>query len=239
MTGVYAPLHASGLHWVYQAALLAAGLLFVASLSIRKKLMAEGGGVLPDEGVTLRNLIEVIVIQLADLAETTMGREYRKHFPVVGAIFFFILVSNLLGLIPWLGGATSDVNTAAAWAIISFVYYNAVGIRTHGWKYIYQFMGPSLMTLEIGGTMYHVRPLTPLFLPLEIVLHCARVATLTIRLAANMFADHTVISVWIGMIPVVVPAIFIGLGLIVSFLQAFVFALLTMIYVGSALEEPH
>ncbi len=239
MTGVYAPLHAAGLHWVYQAALLAAGLLFVASMSIKKKLATEGGGVLPDEGVTIRNLVEIIVIQLADLAESTMGSEYRKHFPVVGAIFFFILVSNLLGLIPWVGGATSDVNTAAAWAIISFGYYNIVGIRTHGWKYIYQFMGPALWNLKIGETTYHVRPLTIFFVPLEITLHLARILTLTIRLAANMFADHTVISVWIGMVPIAVPAIFMGLGLIVSFLQAFVFALLTMIYVGSALEDPH
>ena len=64
-------------------------------------------------------------------------------------------------------------------------------------------------------------------------------ATLTIRLLANMFADHTVIMVWIGMVPVLVPAIFMGLGLMVSFLQAFVFSLLTMIYIGSAMEEPH
>jgi F-type H+-transporting ATPase subunit a len=239
MTGIYAPLHGAGVHWVFQAAILASALLFMAAMAVRRRLAIDDGGVLPDEGVTIRNLIEVIIVQLSDLAESIMGDQYRKHFPVIGTLFFFILVSNLLGLIPWMGGATSDVNTAAAWATISFVYYNAIGIKTHGWKYIYQFMGPALMNVKIGGTTYHVRPLTPLFLPLEIVLHFARLATLTIRLAANMFADHTVIGVWIGMIPIVVPAIFMGLGLMVSFLQAFVFALLTMIYIGSALEEAH
>jgi F-type H+-transporting ATPase subunit a len=239
MTSIYDPLASAGLHWVFQASLLAVALLLLAGVSIKRSLSAEGGGVIPDEGVTVRNVVELMVIQLAELAESIMGPEYRKHFAVVASIFFFILVSNLMGLIPWLGGATSDVATAAAWAIISFVYYNVVGIKTHGWKYIYQFMGPSLMNLELGGKTYHVRPLTPLFLPLEIVLHFARVATLTIRLAANMFADHTVIMLWIGMIPIVVPAIFMGLGLIISFLQAFVFALLSMIYIGGALEEPH
>ena len=128
---------------------------------------------------------------------------------------------------------------AAAWAVISFVVYNYVGIKTHGWKYIYQFMGPVLMEREIGGKHYHIRLLAPVFLPLEILLNLARVLTLTVRLVANMFADHKVIAVWIGMVPIVIPAIFMGLGLIVSVLQAFVFSLLTMIYIGIALEEPH
>lgn len=239
MTGIYAPLEAMGVHWVLQASLLAALLLLLTAMAIKKSLAVGDGGVLPDEGVTVRNVVEVVIVQLADLAQATMGDDYRRHFPVVGAIFFFVLFSNMLGLIPWVGGATSDFNTAFAWATISFVYYNYIGIRTHGWKYIYQFMGPALMNLKIGGTTYHFRPLTPLFLPLELVLHVARIATLTVRLVANMFADHTVISVWIGMVPVAIPAVFMGLGLMVSFLQAFVFALLTMIYIGSALEESH
>ncbi len=239
MTSIYDPLAHVGFNWVFQASLLAVALLVLAGFSIKRSLSVEGGGVIPDEGVTVRNVVELIVVQLAELAESIMGPEYRKHFPVVATIFFFILVSNLMGLVPWVGGATSDVATAAAWAIISFLYYNAVGIKTHGWKYIYQFMGPALMHMEIGGKTWHIRPLTPLFLPLELVLHVARMLTLTIRLVANMFADHTVIMLWIKMIPIVVPAIFMGLGLIISFLQAFVFALLSMIYIGGALEEPH
>lgn len=239
MTSVYAPLESAGIGFVFQAAALAAILLGLAGLSVKRKLAAEGGGILPDEGVTLRNLIEVIVIQLAELSEQIMGDDWRKHFPLVGTIFFFVLVSNMMGLVPWLGGSTADVNTTAGWAIISFVYYNYVGIRIHGFKYIYQFMGPALMDMEIGGKHYHVRPLTPIFLPLEIVLHLARILTLAVRLLANMYADHAVVSVWIGLVPIAIPAIFMGLGLMVSFLQAVVFALLTMIYIGSATAEPH
>jgi F-type H+-transporting ATPase subunit a len=239
MTGIYAPLHGVGIHWVFQATLLAGGILLLAGVSIKKRLAAEGGGVLPDEGVTLRNIFEVIVVQLAELAESIMGPDYRKYFPLVGAMFFFILIANLMNLVPWMLGATSDVNTACAWAIISFTVYNYVGIKAHGWKYIYQFMGPALFDVNIGGKKFHVRPLTPLFLPLELLLHAARVVTLTVRLLANMFADHTVVMLWISMVPIVVPSIFMALGLLVSFLQAFVFALLTMIYIGSALEEAH
>jgi F-type H+-transporting ATPase subunit a len=100
-------------------------------------------------------------------------------------------------------------------------------------------MGPALMNLEIGGTHFHVRVLAPIFLPLEIVLHLARIITLTVRLIANMFADHALVMAWLKLVPVVLPAVFMGLGLFVAFLQAFVFALLTMIYIGQALEEPH
>jgi F-type H+-transporting ATPase subunit a len=239
MSGIYGPLHDVGLHWVFQAALLAAGLLIFAGIAVKRQLAVADGGVLPDEGVTVRNMLEVLVEGLANLAQQTMGDEYRKYFPVVGTIFVFIALSNVMGLVPWVGGATSSVNTGMAWALISFTLYNAIGIKTHGFKYIYQFMGPALWNPTIGGKVWHVRVLTPLFLPLEIVLHFARIATLTIRLTANMFADHTVVSVWISMVPVVVPAIFMGLGLMVAFLQAFVFSLLTMIYIGSALEEAH
>ncbi len=236
---VYSFLHERGIDELYQAVALAAFLLVLGGLAVRKAVSGAGGGVIPDEGLSVRNILEVIVEALVSQARSVMGEEYRSYFPVVGSIFMFILVSNLMGLVPGFGGATSDVNTAFAWAIISFVVYNYVGIKTHGWKYIYQFMGPSLMEKEIGGKHYHVRVLAPIFLPLEIVLHLARVLTLTVRLVANMFADHTVILIWLSMVPVILPAIFMGLGLVVSILQAFVFALLTMIYIGQALEEPH
>jgi F-type H+-transporting ATPase subunit a len=237
---IYAPLHEYlGFHEVLQAAALAVILLVLGGLSVRRRVAASGGGVLPDEGVSVRNLFEVVVEALAAQAKSVMGEQWRAYFPVVGSIFFFILASNLMGMVPGVGGATTDVNTALAWALISFAVYNYVGIKTHGWKYIYQFMGPSLQEREIAGKTYHIRWLTPVFLPLEIVLHSARVLTLTVRLVANMFSDHKVIAVWITMVPIAIPAIFMGLGLIVSVLQAFVFSLLTMIYIGMALEEPH
>ena len=236
---VYSFLHERGIDELYQAVVLAVFLLVLGGLGVRKRVAETDGGVIPDEGMSIRNILEIIVEALVDQARSIMGEEYRRYFPLVGSIFLFIVVSNLLGLVPGFCGATSDVNTACAWAIISFVAYNYVGIKTHGWKYVYQFMGPSLMEKEIGGRHYHIRVLAPVFLPLEIVLHGARILTLTVRLVANMFADHTVILIWLGMVPLVIPAIFMGLGLVVSVLQAFVFSLLTMIYIGQALQEPH
>jgi F-type H+-transporting ATPase subunit a len=235
---VYTPLE-EVVPWMIQASILAAALLLMAGLVVRSRLAGAGGGVIPDEGVSLRNVCEVLVEALADLARQTMGPHYRTYFPIVGSIFLFLLVANIMGLIPWVGGASGAVETAAAWALISFAVYNYVGIREHGMKYIYHFMGPALYDAKIGGKTYHMRLMAPLFLPLEIILHLARVLTLSVRLVANMFADHTVVSVWIGMVPIAVPAIFMGLGLLVAFLQAFVFSLLTMIYIGEALHEAH
>ncbi len=228
--------------WPIQAAILGSVALVLVGFQVRKRVAVDGG-VLPDRGVTMRNLVEVIIEALADLAKSIMGEQhYRTYFPLVGTIFFFVLIANLMGLVPWVGGASSAMEFGFAVATVSFVAYNAVGIKTHGWKYIYQFMGPAIWNPEIGGQTWHVRLMAPLFLPLELVLHVARIVTLTVRLTANMFADHVVVSLWITMLlpfSFAVPAVFLGLGLIVAFLQAFVFALLTMIYIGSALEEAH
>ncbi len=237
---IYAPLeHAFHIPWVLQASVLAAGLLMLGGLVLRRQIVAADGGIVPDEGVTLRNVTEVLVDALASLARDIMGEDWRAYFPLVGTMFVFILVSNLMGLVPGLGGATSDVNTTTAWAIISFGVYNWIGIRKHGVWYVNQFMGPSFFEVKLFGRHFHVRPMAPFFLPLDIFLHLARILTLSVRLLANMFADHTVVMVWIGLLPVAIPAVFMALGLVVACLQAFVFSLLTMIYIGLAMEEPH
>ncbi len=144
-----------------------------------------------------------------------------------------------MGLVPGLGGATSNVNTTVAWALISFAVYNYVGIRTHGFWYVNQFLGPSFFEVTLFGRHLHVRALAPIFLFIELFTHLSRIVTLAIRLLANMYADHTVVAVFVGLVPVAIPALFMGLSLLVAVLQAFVFSLLTMIYIGLALEEPH
>ncbi len=232
--------HWTGVTWFIHAALVAGALLVFAGVLVSRKLSGPSGGVVPDEGVTLRNVLEVLVEWLANLSRERMGPDWRKYFPVVGTLFFFILVSNLMGLIPGLSGATSNANTTWACAVIAWFAYTAVGIHKHGFgRYLLKFMGPSFFEKEIFGRHIHFRLLMPVFLVLEIPLDLARILTLAVRLLANMFADHTVVAVWLVLVPIGVPAIFMGLGLIVSFLQAFVFSLLTMIYIGLALDEPH
>jgi F-type H+-transporting ATPase subunit a len=235
---IYTPLEGT-VPWVIQASLLGGILLVVGGLLIRRRIAQAGGGVVPDEGVSLRNMVELIVEMLGNLAQDRIGPDWRKYFPVVGTMFLFILVANLMGLLPGVGGATADANTTWAWAVLAWVFYTAIGITKHKGKYIVKFMGPSFFEREMFGRKVHFRILMPFFLILEIPLDLARILTLAVRLLANMYADHTVIAVWLSLVPIAVPAIFMGLGLIIAFLQAFVFALLTMIYIGLALEEPH
>jgi F-type H+-transporting ATPase subunit a len=225
--------------WVIQASLLAGLLLVAGGLLVRRRVATADGGVLPDEGITVRNVLEVLVEWLAGMARDRMGPQWRKYFPLVGTMFLFILVSNLMGLVPFFDGSTSDANTTWAWAVIAWVFYTAIGVMEHKQKYLVKFMGPSFFERKIFGRTVHFRLLIPIFMPLELVLDLARMLTLSVRLLANMFADHTVIAVWLSLVPIGVPAIFMGLGLVISFLQAFVFALLTMIYIGLALDEPH
>jgi len=235
---IYTPLE-SVVPWVVQASILAGFLILAVGMLIRRRIATEDGGLVPDEGVTLRNCFEVVVEALAGLARDRIGDDWRKYFPIVGTMFVFILFSNLIGLLPGVEGATSDVNTTAAWAVISWVAYTWIGIAKHKQKYLIKFMGPSFFEKEMFGRTVHFRLLAPFMLILEIPLDAARILTLAVRLLANMFADHQVVVVWITLVPLAIPALFMALGMLVAVLQAFVFSLLTMIYISMALEEAH
>jgi len=218
--------HATSVPWMIWASLIAAAVLLLAGVMVRSRLASVGGGVVPDEGLTVRNAVEVLTEMLAGLAEQNMGHKWRSYFPFVATLFFFILIANLIGLIPGLGGATTSANTTWAWAIISFAVHQYVGIKENGFGYLKHFVGP-------------VPWLAPLYIPIELLSHLSRVFTLAVRLLANMSADHIVVGVWLALVPAVVPAIFMGLGTLVAFLQAYVFAMLSMIYIGLALEDSH
>lgn len=224
--------HATGLPWVLWSSLFAGALLLLSGVMVRARLAATQGGLVPDQGFTLRNVFELLVEMLKGLAEQNMGHDWRKYFPIIGTIFFFILISNLMGLVPGLAGSTSVADTTWAWAIISFVVHQYVGIKEHGFRYVDHFLGP-----RFGK--YHIPFLAPLYAPIELLSHVSRAFTLAVRLLANMFADHTVVGVWLALVPAVVPAVFMGLGVLVAFLQAYVFAMLSMIYIGLALQESH
>jgi F-type H+-transporting ATPase subunit a len=227
--------------------LLVVAVLLLMGLAVRSRLARADGGLLPDAGLSVRNVAELLVEMLSGLAEQNMGPHWRRYFPIIGSIFFFILTANLIGLIPGLiagqgdadGGATRSANVTWAWAAISFLVHQYVGIKEHGFSYINHFLGPSLFDLHIGGKHVHVRALAPLYAPIELLSHLSRLFTLAVRLLANMFADHLVVTVWISLVAIGVPAIFMGLGVMVAFLQAYVFSLLSMIYIGLALEEAH
>lgn len=208
-----------------------AGALFVAVLLWAGSLLVFRGmkrqrAVVPEERLTLRNICEILVEYLADLADDVIGHEGRKYVPLVGSLFLFILCSNLMGLIPGFIPPTMNISTNAACAITAFIAYNYYGFKEHGAKYLNQFVGPFL-------------PIAIVFLPAEIFSQVFRPVTLSLRLFANMFADHQVIGAFERLIPVLVPVPFIFLGLFVAILQAFVFTLLTMVYISLAVSHEH
>ena len=216
--------HATSIPWPIWASLIAASLILISGVLVRSRLAATDGGIVPDAGFSVRNIIELLTEMLVGMAEQTMGHKWRTYFPFVATLFLFILVANLLGLIPGLGGATTNASVTWAWAIISFAVHQYVGIKENGLDYLKHFAGPVVW-------------LAPLYIIIEVISHLSRVFTLAVRLLANMSADHIVVGVWLALVPVVVPAIFLGLGVVVAFLQAYVFAMLSMIYIGLAL--PH
>jgi len=179
-----------------------------------------------DKPLALPNLLEMGVGGFLSFMEGIMGAHARRFLPLVGTAFFFILLSNLMGSLPGFDSPTANLNTTLACALVVFFATHFVGFRTHGVSYLKQFVGP-------------VPALAPLMIPLEIIGHLARVVSLSMRLFGNIFGDHMVVATFLGMVPLLVPVIFMGLGVFVAFVQAFVFALLSIIYINMAMEEHH
>ena len=173
----------------------------------------------------LQHTFELLYGFLHDQAEEQVGHDGHQYLAFFGTIFFFILFCNLIGIIPGMESPTMFPAVTLGCAIAAFLYYNVVGVQAVGLgHYLKHFVGP-------------MPALAPLMIPIEIVSHFARPLSLTIRLYANMLAGEKVTLVFIGLTYLVAPALFMGLHVFVSFLQAYVFVVLTMMYVGGANAE--
>jgi F-type H+-transporting ATPase subunit a len=160
-------------------------------------------------------------------ADQIIGHGYERFQAYVTCIFLFVLINNLLGLIPGLHTPTGFPVVPLGIALLTFLYYNFYGLREQGFVgYMKHFAGP-------------VWWIAPLLFPIEIISHCARVMSLTIRLYANMFASDLVTLVFFSLVPLAIPAVFLGLHFFVSLIQAYVFMLLAMIYLSQAVAHEH
>lgn len=197
-------------------------LVIGVALAIGKKTRVPEKCVVPSKKLTTVNFFGAAIDALLDMMEDAIGPDARRHLPLVGTVFFYILFSNLIGLIPGMAPPTSDINTNLAMGASVFLYYNYQGIKSHGiWNYLKHFWGP---VWWIG----------PLLFVIELVSHLARPFTLSLRLYGNMTADHSVLDAFTQMFPIGVPMVFLALGLFVCLVQAFVFALLTIVYIALA-----
>jgi len=204
---------------------------FLASIIlIILALMVKGSLRLVPRG--FQNFVEMLVEAIYKLVDENIGHHFTKtFFPFICTIFIYILICNLMGLVPGFTSATSNVNTNAAMAVPVFLATHYYGIRVHGTKYINHFLGPIRSIAAL--------PLMILMFVIEIIGHFARPLTLTVRLFGNMVAKHILLLVLAILAPWIIPTAILGLGVLVSVVQALVFALLSTLYLAGAVEEAH
>jgi F-type H+-transporting ATPase subunit a len=199
--------------------LVAAGLI-VFFIAVRSTLSVEKPG-------PVQHIAELIHEAIGDQAEQVIGHGYQRFQAYVTCIFLFVLCNNLVGLIPGIEAPTTSIMVTLGLAVPTFLYYNYYGVKEQGVVgYIKHFAGP-------------VWWMAWLIFPIEVVSHLARVMSLSVRLYANMFAGDLVTLVFFSLVPMGIPVIFLGLHLFVSLIQAFVFTLLTMIYLSLAVAHEH
>ena len=201
-------------------------LLVICGLVYRAKLVSISNIIIPDKGITFRNIVEMYGNFIYSQCRTIIGeKEAEKYFSFVATIFLVILSCNLIGLVPGFLPPTEYLTTTLALGFFSFVYYNIKGCKEQGvFNYIKHFAGP-LWYLSF------------LIFPIEIISNAIRPISLALRLRSNMMGDHLVLSEFSKLVPVIVPIIFMLLGILVSFIQAYVFTVLSMVYISLAVSH--
>jgi len=189
-------------------------------IAVRVSLSVENPG-------PVQHLAEMTDEFVSGQAEQIIGHGFEQFTGYLTVILLFILLANLMGLLsPWLESPTASPAVPLGLALITFIYYHYHGVRANGFAYIKQFLGP-------------VWWLYPLLLPIEIISHFARVLSLTVRLYANMFAGDLLTLAFFSLIPIGVPLVFLSLHLGVAVIQAYVFMLLSAIYLSLAVAHEH
>jgi F-type H+-transporting ATPase subunit a len=200
--------------------LLVAGGLIAFFLVVRLTLSVEK----PNPAQQIAELIHEFT---GSNAEQIIGHGYERFQAFVTCIFLFVVLNNLLGLIPGIVTPTSQPVVPLGIALLTFFYYNFHGVRE---------LGVAGYLKQLAGPLWWI---APLLFPIEVISHCARVMSLTIRLYANMLASDLVTLVFFSLAPLAIPAIFLGLHFAVALIQAYVFMLLAMIYLSQAVSHEH
>ena len=215
------PVHVGG-------AILVLGGIFTLAFLIRYSLASEGDFLVYKKGLGMLSLSDLVAEGLYKFTKSILGEDAKKFYPLIGSIFLYVIFSNFLGLIPGMVPPTENMNTAFSIGLFVFVYYNFVGIRESGFAYFKHFLGP-------------VWYIAWLLLPIELISHFVRPFSLALRLSGNMQGDHMVVSIMTSLSPagLLLPIPFYILGTLVSIIQAFVFSLLTMLYIKMAKMTHH
>jgi F-type H+-transporting ATPase subunit a len=179
-----------------------------------------------DRPSALQHAFEGLHGFIQEQGEDVIGHGSEGFTPFLMVLTLFILLCNLIGLIPGLESPTALAIVPLGCALCTFAYYHGHGFRRHGIAYLKHFAGP-------------IPALAIVMVPVELLSHLARVLSLTVRLYANMFAGDLVTLVFFSLIPIGIPVLFLGLHLFVSILQTYIFVLLTTVYLAGAVAEEH
>jgi F-type H+-transporting ATPase subunit a len=175
----------------------------------------------------MQNFFELIVSGIEEFMVDITGEEGRWLFPIVATVFIYILVCNLIGLVPGFFPPTASLNTTASCALVVVVFTHIIGIKYHGIKYIKHFLGP-------------VWWMIPIILPIEVIGHVARILSLSFRLFGNMMGHELVLAILFTLAGAFfAPLPIMALGIFVALVQAFVFFLLSVMYFTGAMEHAH
>jgi F-type H+-transporting ATPase subunit a len=197
--------------------------LTVVSLIVRSRLSVENPS-------RLQIVFEDVVKALVGLLEEWIGPKGRQFLPLIGTFGFFILLGNYMGLVPGLMAPTSNINVTLGCALTTWVYYHVQGVKAQGLlSYLKHFAVPP------GAPVW----MAPLMLIIELISHMSRVLSLSLRLFGNIFGEELVILILFTIIPFLVPLPMMFLGLITGGLQAFIFVLLSTIYLQGAVAVEH
>ncbi len=200
--------------------ILVAAILVLFFILVRSRLSVEKPG-------GLQHVVEGARGFIVGQSREIIGHHSEGFTAFLATLGFFILLCNLIGLVPGFESPTAVPSVPLGCAMVAFAYYNFQGMRRHGaFKYLKHFAGP-------------MPALAPLMIPIETISHLARMLSLTIRLFANMFAGDMVTLVFFSLVPVGIPILFLGLHIGVSFLQTYIFVLLTTVYLSGAVAEEH
>lgn len=225
---------AENAHYVVPLVLLAisVGTALTMAAIAGGKLKDTDKAVIPDEKFTVRTFFELFLDALMGMMIPIMGEKNSKKFlPLIGAVAVVIFFSNFLGLFPGMAPPTESMSVNFAMAIVIFIATHIAGIQTNGLGHLAHMANP---VGEWWGWF-----LAPIMLPIELISHIVRPVSLSLRLMGNMIGDHKVLAIFLGLVPLVVPMPFLLLGSIVCTVQTVVFSLLSMVYIGLALEEHH
>ena len=174
-----------------------------------------------------QQMLELLVQGVKSLLEDLIGHGAgSRYLPILGSFGVFILLSNLLGQLFFLQPPTQNTNTTFALSLSAFGYYHFAGVRKQGLHYFKQFLGP-------------VPAMFPLFIPLKILSHLARAVSLGLRLFGNIFGEHAVAAAFFALAPFLVPFPVMAIGLFGAVLQAFIFVMLTTVYIAGAEASEH